>query len=196
MSTHYKRLVVLSDGTWQNESSATPTNILKLATSVASESDDGVQQVLYYDSGVGTGGAVDQVVGGAMGMGIDVNIKEIYIWLACNYDAGDEIYMFGFSRGSYTVRSLAGFIYNCGLVRQAEIPHVSKAYQMYRSRGLSPNNPVVGAFRMEHSFRENVGDRVPIKLLACFDTVCLVYTFFFLFLFAALACEEIGILTL
>lgn len=68
---HYKRLIVLSDGTWQNEASATPTNILKLARCIASESDDGVQQVLYYDSGVGTGGAVDSIMGGAMGVGID-----------------------------------------------------------------------------------------------------------------------------
>lgn len=171
MSKAYKRLIVLSDGTWQNEASVTPTNILKLAKCVASESDDGIQQVLYYDSGVGTGGAVDAMLGGAMGVGIDVNIKEIYIWLACNYDEGDEIYMFGFSRGSYTVRSLSGFIYNCGLVRQEEISHVNVAYEVYRSPGLSPSSEKSKLFRKEHSLRPIDGDRVRITLLCCFDTV-------------------------
>lgn len=171
MSKYYKRLIVLSDGTWQNEASETLTNIVKLAKSIASESDDGVQQVLYYDSGVGTGGMFDAMLGGSMGVGIDVNIKQIYIWLACNYDEGDEIYMFGFSRGSYTVRSLAGFIYNCGLLRQEEISRVHLAYEIYRSRGLGPNADNAIQFRMDHSFRPNVGDRVRITLLACFDTV-------------------------
>lgn len=167
----YKRLVVLADGTWKDEASETPSNILKLAKSLAPESDDGVHQVMYYDSGVGTGGAVDRFFGGALGVGIDAKIKEIYIWLACNYAEGDEVYMFGFSRGSYTVRSLAGLMYNCGLVRQEEISFVDAAYEMYRERGQSPDEDVARDFRARHSIRPNVGERVPITLLACFDTV-------------------------
>jgi uncharacterized protein (DUF2235 family) len=76
------------------------TNILKLAIAIEHESDDLTQQVLYYDSGVGTAGPIDKVRGGGLGDGIDVNIQELYTWLAINYDDGDEIYMFGFSRGS------------------------------------------------------------------------------------------------
>lgn len=92
----FKRLIVLSDGTWQSETSAESTNILKLTKSIAPESEDGVQQVLYYDTGVGTGNAMDLMIGGAMGVGIDANIKEMYMWLAVNYQADDESAFFVF----------------------------------------------------------------------------------------------------
>lgn len=160
----YKRLVVLSDGTWQTPENRVPTNILKLTMALRHESDDFVQQVLFYDSGVGTAGALDAVRGGALGAGIDVNIQEIYTWLAVNYDDGDEVYMFGFSRGSYTVRSLAGLIHESGLVRRKEVQWVAEAYKLYRENE-DPESEEAVAFRDAH------GDRIPIKLLACFDTV-------------------------
>lgn len=86
----FKRLVVLSDGTWQNENSPCPTNILKITKSLKSDGDDGIQTCLYYDAGVGTGGRLDSIMGGAMGAGIDANLKQLYIWLACNYDDGKD----------------------------------------------------------------------------------------------------------
>lgn len=128
------------------------------------EDDDGVQQVIFYDSGVGTQGAVDKVLGGGLGEGIDINIKELYTFLALNYDDGDEVYLFGFSRGSYTVRSLAGFIYESGLVRRDHIQFVHEAYELYRL-----NEDVESELAV--SFRSAHGERIPIKLLACFDTV-------------------------
>lgn len=79
--------------------------------------------------------------------------------------------MFGFSRGSYTVRSLSGFMYNCGLLRQEEIGEVTRAYENYRNRSCSPKDDAMKAFRMRYSFRPTVGERVPVTLLACFDTV-------------------------
>lgn len=128
------------------------------------EDADQVQQVIFYDSGVGTSGAIDKVMGGGLGEGIDINIKELYTFLALNYDDGDEVYLFGFSRGSYTVRSLAGFIYEAGLVRRDHIQYVKEAYELYRDNVDVESDDAV-AFRQAH------GDRVPIKLLACFDTV-------------------------
>lgn len=128
------------------------------------EDENGVQQVIFYDSGVGTEGAVDKVMGGGLGEGIDINIKELYTFLALNYDDGDEIYLFGFSRGSYTVRSLAGLIYESGLVRRHHIQWVHEAYELYRINEDVESEEAV-AFRSAH------GERVPIKLLACFDTV-------------------------
>lgn len=128
------------------------------------EDKDGMQQVVYYDSGVGTQGAVDKVMGGGLGEGIDVNIKELYTFMALNYDEGDEVYLFGFSRGSYTVRSLCGLIYESGLVRRDQLQFVAEAYELYRENEDIESERAV-------SFREEHGDRIPITLLACFDTV-------------------------
>lgn len=131
---------------------------------IEQEDLDGMQQVVYYDSGVGTQGAIDKIMGGGLGEGIDVNIKELYTFLALNYDEGDEVYLFGFSRGSYTVRSLTGLIYESGLVRRDQLQFVAEAYELYRNNE-DVESPEAVAFREAH------GDRIPITLLACFDTV-------------------------
>lgn len=123
-----------------------------------------MQQILYYDPGIGTQGAVDKVVGGSFGEGIDVNIKELYTFLACNYDDGDEVYLFGFSRGSYTIRSLSGMIHEVGLLHRDKIQYVTEAYELYRDNEDVESERAV-------SFRAAHGDRIPIKLIACFDTV-------------------------
>lgn len=117
-----------------------------------------------YDKGLGTGGLLDRLAGGALGVGIDINIQELYSFLALNYDDGDEIYMFGYSRGAYSVRSLAGMIDFAGLVRRDKLEFVNDAYELYRTSKSAENDKAV-AFRKEH------GDRVPITLIACFDTV-------------------------
>lgn len=141
-----------------------PTNILKLTMAIEQEDTEGMQQVIFYDSGVGTQGAVDKIMGGGFGEGIDINIKELYTFLVLNYDDGDEVLLFGFSRGSYTVRSLCGLIYEAGLVRRDQIQFVKEAYDLYRNN-VDVESPEAVAFREAH------GDRIPIKLLVCFDTV-------------------------
>jgi uncharacterized protein (DUF2235 family) len=79
-------------------------------------------QMVYYDEGVGTG-FLDSVTGGAFGIGLAQNVREAYDWLVERYRDGDEVYIFGFSRGSYTARSLVGLIANCGLLyRGAPLP--------------------------------------------------------------------------
>ena len=105
-----KRLIVCCDGTWNDLEMPYPTNVAKMAIAVTPSDADGVPQVVCYDEGVGTGKGLDRVSGGAFGKGIDKNIEEAYKFLTVNYEPGDEIYLFGFSRGSYTVRSLAGMI--------------------------------------------------------------------------------------
>lgn len=141
-----------------------PTNILKLTKAVKLESEDRTQQVIFYDAGIGTEGAIQKVVGGGFGEGIDINIMELYTFLCLNYDDGDEVYLFGFSRGSYTVRSLAGLIRKCGLVRRSHIDFVKEAYDLYRA-DQQPESEEATAFKEEH------GNTIPITLLACFDTV-------------------------
>src|SRR4051812_47997249 len=113
-----KRIVICCDGTWQRPEQRwlgmdSPTNVWRLAASVAKVGTD-VPQIVWYDQGVGTGDPLDIATGGLTGSGLNQNIIEAYRFLVSNYVVGDEIYLFGFSRGAYTVRSLAGMIRKCG----------------------------------------------------------------------------------
>lgn len=138
-----------------------PTNILRLSEAISKEDDNGVQQVIMYDAGVGTSGRFDTLRGGILGKGLDLNVLQLYTFLSMNYDDHDEVYLFGFSRGAYTVRSLAGMIYHCGLVRREHLNYVREAYEMYRNRdGIALEK-----------FRASYGRRISIKVLGCFDTV-------------------------
>lgn len=121
-------------------------------------------QVVLYDQGVGTAGPVDKWLGGILGEGIDTNIKQLYTFLVQNYDEGDEVYMFGYSRGAYTVRSLAGLIHDCGLCRRGALHQVDDAYELYR-RNLGDDSEEL------RRFREANGERIPLELVCCFETV-------------------------
>lgn len=115
-----KRLIVCCDGTWQTPSQPHPTNVAKIAQAIQPIAKDGTPQIVYYSPGLGTRGGLDWIRG-AFGHGLNREIKDAYTFLVLNYEEGDEIYMFGFSRGAYTVRSLAGFIYASGLLDRANL---------------------------------------------------------------------------
>lgn len=102
--------------------------------------------------------------GGALGAGLDRNIQDLYTFLSLNYNDGDEVLLFGYSRGAYTVRSLVGMINHAGLVRRGHIDYIKEAYELYRSDGKADSD-VCNAFREAH------GDRINITCLVCFDTV-------------------------
>src|SRR4051794_25412597 len=70
--------------------------------------------IVFYERGVGTGGFFDNVKGGAFGAGLSSNVRRAYLFLSRRYEPGDEIFIFGFSRGSYTARSLIGYIGSVG----------------------------------------------------------------------------------
>ncbi len=160
-----KRLVVCCDGTWNTPEMDSPTNVVRLAGNVLPRDESGGLQVLYYDEGVGTGGWMDRIVGGAFGEGLDTNVREAYRFIANNHAEGDEIYLFGFSRGAYTVRSLAGMIGYAGLLGRSQMGSVGRAYELYR-KGKSADGEAARAFRASH------GTSVPpIALLGCWDTV-------------------------
>jgi uncharacterized protein (DUF2235 family) len=121
-----KNLIVSSDGTWntpdqrQNDVPA-PTNVVRLHNSIAATAGN-LEQRRYYHPGVGSeGSGLQKIAGGAYGKGISQNVMSAYSWLARNYEPGDRIYLFGFSRGAFTVRSLGGFIGRCGLMNLAGI---------------------------------------------------------------------------
>jgi hypothetical protein len=109
-----KRLVVCCDGTGNtpdriDRGEVCPSNVAKLA--LATSDDRGTRQLLYYDKGVGTG-LLDRLPGGAFGWGLSRHIQECYRFLVDGFEPGDEIFLFGFSQGAYTARSLAEA---CGL---------------------------------------------------------------------------------
>src|SRR5205809_3062787 len=117
-----KRLVVCADGTWNKadkEGAEGETNVGKIFNAVAERGAGGVRQLPKYHSGVGTDGSkLKRLLQGATGLGLDENVKFFYSWLMDNYEPGDELFLFGFSRGAFTVRSLAGLIRNCVIRRQ------------------------------------------------------------------------------
>lgn len=159
-----KRLIVCCDGTWNNLDRECPTNVVKIAQAIRPIANDGTPQVICYEEGLGTQW-YSKLPGGAFGWGIDLDIQNAYHFLCLNYTPGDEIYLFGFSRGAYTVRSLAGLIYCSGLLSRSHICRAPKAYQMYRDRKIHPKSAEA------EQFRADFGDRVPITLLGCWDTV-------------------------
>jgi uncharacterized protein (DUF2235 family) len=127
-----KRLVICCDGTWQRIESSSPTNVERIAQAVKSQDSHGVARVTYYQAGIGTWDWMDKLLGGAFGIGIDQHIQLAYQFLALNYDPGGEVYFFGFSRGAYTFRSLAGMLNRFGLVTEENIRRISEAYRLYR----------------------------------------------------------------
>lgn len=139
-----KKLTVACDGTWNTPDQRqfdlpAPTNVVRLHNAIATPKSAGREQRKYYHPGVGTDGSLlDKAKGGAYGRGLGQNVLSAYAWLARNYAPGDQIYLFGFSRGAFTVRSLGGFIGRCGLLDltglapQEAWRRVEVAYQVYQ----------------------------------------------------------------
>ncbi len=135
-----KRLVVCCDGTWNTpdqvkDGKSSPTNVAKLARAVLTPQDaHGIEQRMYYHKGVGTG-RFDHFRGGALGWGLSRNVQDAYMFLVENYDdPDDEIFLFGFSRGAYTARSVAGLLRNSGLLKREYAGKLDTAYELYRDR--------------------------------------------------------------
>jgi len=162
-----KRLCAFSDGTWQNLENEMPTNVVILMQALKLSASDGVYQVALYDEGIGGDAdrSIDKTVYGAVGGGIMRNIKELYRQIALNYQDGDEVYLFGFSRGAFTIRSLANFMYEIGLVPRHRVDLIDEAYELYQ-KDLGVDHDEVKQFRRDFGVIQ-----VPVKLVACFDTV-------------------------
>ncbi len=129
-----KRLVICLDGTWNNaDDHQRSTNVVRIMRAIRHADDAGTRQITFYDKGVGTGGPLDRIRGGAFGRGLGENVRDGYRFLANNYEPRDEIYIFGFSRGAFTARSLAGFIGACGLLSKRSMGRISDAWNHYRT---------------------------------------------------------------
>jgi len=123
-----KRIVFCADGTWQ--APVNNTNVYRLYSALTQSSD----QVTFYDDGVGADATgLNRVLQGAFGEGLLQKIQDGYTKIAQVFEPGDELFLFGFSRGAYTVRSLAGMIANCGLPTGAFSGDcVTQAFAAYR----------------------------------------------------------------
>jgi uncharacterized protein (DUF2235 family) len=160
-----KRLVICCDGTWKRPDQAAVSNIERIARAVDTTSAATTQQVVYYASGVGTGATrSERLLGGAFGLGLDTGIVNAYRFLALNYETGDEVFVFGFSRGAYTARSLVGMIGLLGLLTPKGVvgEHLPEAIALYRSR----DEAGITRFR-QHT---HPGE-LPVHFLGVFDTV-------------------------
>lgn len=111
-----KNIVICSDGTGNSGIKGRGTNVFKLFEAVELSQGD---QIAFYDDGVGTESFKPlRLLGGAFGWGLSRNVRKLYAALVRVYEPGDRIFLFGFSRGAFTVRTLAGFIVNCGILRR------------------------------------------------------------------------------
>ena len=173
-----KRLVICCDGTWNEPDQSVDgnaadetelTNVLNVVRGLAPVDGNQVPQVVYYDTGVGTQGMADKYIGGGLGSGMSANIRQAYRFIANNYHEGDELFLFGFSRGAYTVRSLAGFIGVVGLLSKENLRLLPEAYSLYRL----PPSKRAGSM-VERRLKE-VGEPsripTPIKFIGVWDTV-------------------------
>jgi len=152
-----KRLAIFCDGTWNRLSASHPTNVVMAARSVLPMGRDAVPQVTYYDEGIGTAFLINEtlerMLAGAFGLGLFDKIAAAYRFLVFNYDPGDEIYIFGFSRGAFTARSLAGLIRKCGIITRDRLDKVAEAFAFYKDNSpeAHPDGEKAQQFRLENS---------------------------------------------
>jgi hypothetical protein len=137
-----RRLVVCCDGTWQSSvtsKSNVPSNVTKLCRLIARTGADNknpakkFHQVVYYDSGIGTGDVSDAEAKrqGGTGAGLAENVIEAYNFIVQNYEQGDEIFCFGFSRGAYTARAVAGLVSDIGVLKPVNMQFFPELYTLY-----------------------------------------------------------------
>jgi len=187
-----KRIAICMDGTWQKLRQDRPTNINIISRSVSLH-DGPTSQIVIYTPGVGStvdalkgdqsgisgfAGSLGSFIGGVFGDGLEDAILDTYLRLAFNYEPGDQIYIFGFSRGAFSARSLAALIGKCGILSRRYADKAGEAFQMYRDPDIAPDSASAVLFRT--SFGKQIGDAVgpdrrdyrpEIAYLGIFDTV-------------------------
>src|SRR6516165_8737525 len=186
-----KRIILLLDGTWNDaDIGVGDTNIVRLRRIITQSLDPIPSQdqtrpqtartftdqtgkkrehIIFYERGVGTGGFFDNIRGGGFGAGLARNIRRAYNFLSSHYELGDQVFIFGFSRGAYTARSLVGFIAAAGLLKSDSYSpaNESRAWYYYRTspydRPRSTWNDLASCVHDRDEFR--------IECLGVFETV-------------------------
>jgi len=183
-----KRIIVLVDGTWNKEGAGADTNVAKLDSGkkiitqafIKANATGGIAQHVYYHDGVGSDGDLTQkLLGGAIGLGLKKIIQDAYEFVVSDYTAGDEVYMFGFSRGAYAVRALAGLIAASGIQRQQNEDVFEIAWAHYRVAPSVRQQPQTASSTDQKTLedydflaqRQAFHDTRNIKCVAVWDTV-------------------------
>jgi len=181
-----RNIVVCLDGTGNQLKARGSTNVVRFFELL--DLSDPAEQVAYYDPGVGTfsahgawtpaARAVSRVLGLAIGSGMRENLGEAYRYLMGAWEPEDRLYIFGFSRGAYTARALAGMLYRVGLLRPGCENLVQYAVNVYaRNRGkdadLSGDEGWDRIDRFSAAFaRTTKGSRaIPITFMGIWDSV-------------------------
>jgi uncharacterized protein (DUF2235 family) len=175
-----KRIVICADGTWNERDKIDektgkrhPTNVTKVARAILARAPDGIDQVVYYHDGVGTSGGVDKYSGGAFGDGIEANVRDLYRFILYNYEPkdsqgrADDLFFFGFSRGAFTVRTLAGFMKKIGLMQKDDDYYIPEAWEVYEKSAKEGSSEWVKAF---HNVKDTRACPT-IKFIGVWDTV-------------------------
>lgn len=157
-----QRLILFFDGTWNDPSHQ--TNVY-LMSRLIHDYDGDIHQRFFYDPGVGTN-QFEKFLGGVTGWGLTDNVFDGYEWLAKSYLEGDEIWVFGFSRGAYTARSLAGLIETCGLLHTVTPSLIKEAEKLYKHPKITPQHEEALNYRQKYS-RQNTS----IHFMGIWDTV-------------------------
>lgn len=163
-----KKLILCADGTWNTphgyEVAVNDTNVRKFFCALIG---DDVQQP-FYDSGVGTDGTpIDHLAGGAMGEGLFQKIQECYRFLSDAWSPGSSIYLVGFSRGAYTVRSLGGMLARFGVpTKNLDNEVAERVFAAYRER--DPEKQAALKYQLEQQYDiQGAG----VRMIGVWDTV-------------------------
>src|SRR5438034_5807007 len=156
-----KHIFIGIDGTWRAAfQDRFYTNVYRLNMSLSYRDKKDNPQLFIYGAGVGAGALPLRLIGGAFGEGLDEVILGSYINLVSNYEPGDKIYLFGFSRGAVAARALAGLISTSGLVRAESSPLIESAWKYFLDRDFNWNE----ISRVTHN-------DVEIEFIGVWDTV-------------------------
>lgn len=161
-----RRIVICCDGTSNRPDAENPTNVVKIARGVSPVDSNGTSQIVFYDWGVGTKGFWDGITGGAFGWGLQKNVEDAYRFLVQNYEIGDQVYLFGFSRGAFTARSVVGLMRQCGIVKKEHAKRIPEGYADYRNPIVEVDGLYAKAWRHDYSH-----DMPVVQFLGVWDTV-------------------------
>ncbi|CAI6089129.1 unnamed protein product [Clonostachys chloroleuca] len=173
----YKRIILCADGTWLASDvgdKSAPSNVAKLARAVANSGPDAegnlVKQIVSYHSGLGTGDLpLQKAIYGGIGWGLDIDVVQIYDFISNNYQPGDELFFFGFSRGAFTVRSVANLVCDVGVLSAVHMSRFAEMWEVYRA------NTSGDPFRKSEWYRNNKEELgltdVRVKVVGVWDTV-------------------------
>lgn len=165
MGTH-RRLIVMFDGTWNEPEDW--TNVARMKEAIdTGPVENGVEQEVKYFAGVGTNW-FGKILGATMGFGLSEIIKDAYLWLSTRFNEGDEVFVFGFSRGAYSARSFVSLLHNCHGCLKKDVTtdrKVEEAYDLYRDAKVHVNDPKMLAFTSKYC------RPVRVKMIGVWDTV-------------------------